>query len=552
MGMLSNLGFQVATLRSGHTVRWLRGSSHQRHAMRRQLRRSVWLTLLSALLIAAAEGETIRGVVLEDHSGAPVPSAEVRVLRAGTREVVADLATDRDGRFQVALAAGEYGLEVAKRNYLSARVHLEVAGTAPSLAIPVPVRLIRCGVISGQVADQRGQAITGAYVFVMPKSSDSSDLRPFGSMRVDERGRYRLYNLPPGQYAVAVAYGASAMAFAADGVAHARSDTGSGVLYYPNNTNLQFLRISGGEEYEDIDFSVTPGALTSVGGRIDQTSARGRFWVALTPLAEPALAVALTQAEPDGNFHFEGVPAGAYSLLAAGPATARTAQGALLGSEPLFGRTSVDVSGQPIDGISLAVEGGRSAAFVLRAQHAEKGDACPHNAEIRLTSLEDWGVRLEYSAQIGEKAVNIGHLAPGRYRIDVVGLGDRCYSAASQTLDLTAEPDSRPVEVLVMPAGEIRGRLTGAVEATTFAVVLLRSGQDSNDALQVTLPNHDGRFAFAGLRPGRYRIAARPTSEDTKARWVPDVAFMVEIRVAGGAPTDLDLPAPRPPGKKPL
>jgi hypothetical protein len=97
----------------------------------------------------------------------------------------------------------------------------------------------------------------------------------------------------------------------------------------------------------------------------------------------------------------------------------------------------------------------------------------------------------------------------------------------------------------VTPAGEIRGRLTGAAAAVRYAVLLLPSEPDQDNPLQVAYPDREGRFGFARLRPGPYRIAAQLAAEDLKARWVSDFALMVEIRVPGGSPTDVELPAPR-------
>jgi hypothetical protein len=55
------------------------------------------LALLAVTLPAMAQ--EIDGRVLEDTSGEPLVNAELRFHRAGMRELVADLVTERDGRF---------------------------------------------------------------------------------------------------------------------------------------------------------------------------------------------------------------------------------------------------------------------------------------------------------------------------------------------------------------------------------------------------------------------------------------------------------------------
>jgi 5-hydroxyisourate hydrolase-like protein (transthyretin family) len=493
------------------------------------------IAIFAAFLARSLPAETISGRVLEDHSGAPLASADVRVFRVGAHEAAADLETDAAGRFGASdLPPGEYRVEVSKRNYIGATTLVRAGGS------PL-VRLVRCGVMAGQIGDQHGQPVTGAHVFAMPFGGASVTAHA----EADEKGKYRLNNLPPGRYAVAVTYGASTMAVGSSGSAAVLPEVGSGVLFYPDNTQPRPFTVAGGEEYRNVDFAVTPGALSSVSGKVDKASANGRFWLALTPIGQPALAAAVTQAEPDGSFHFEGIPVGSYNLFAAGPANARSTQGAILGPEPLFARVRVDISGQTIEGLSPGVESGRSVDFALRAAHAGGSKTCPASAQVRLTSLEDWAVAFEYAAEVGPQGTRIDRLAPARYRIDVENLGDRCYAAASQILDLTRERGSEPVEVLVTPAGEIRGLLTGAAADVGYAVVLLPSAPGTDDAIRVAFPDHEFRFGFAGLRPGPYRIAAHDTGEDAKVRWVPNLAQMIEIRVPGGVPTDVELPAPR-------
>ena len=65
---------------------------------------SVGITLAGSVW---ADG--ISGKVVEDHSGAPLGYAEVRVSRAGTSALLADLETDAAGWFRtLALPPGDY------------------------------------------------------------------------------------------------------------------------------------------------------------------------------------------------------------------------------------------------------------------------------------------------------------------------------------------------------------------------------------------------------------------------------------------------------------
>src|SRR6185436_12995032 len=96
-----------------------------------------------AMFAPSAWADTVEGKVVEDHSGRPLPSAEVRVLRTGSAGLTADLETDGQGRFQAAeIPSGEYRIEVLKPNYSAATVRLRSGNPA------VIVRLVRCGVVS--------------------------------------------------------------------------------------------------------------------------------------------------------------------------------------------------------------------------------------------------------------------------------------------------------------------------------------------------------------------------------------------------------------------
>src|SRR5262245_53207245 len=100
--------------------------------------------LLLAAIPAWLAADTLAGKVVEDHSNRPLASVELRVYRAGQRLLAAELETDLEGRFSAAgLPPGEYRIEAAKANYISATVRRN--GLADNLTI----RLVRCGVISG-------------------------------------------------------------------------------------------------------------------------------------------------------------------------------------------------------------------------------------------------------------------------------------------------------------------------------------------------------------------------------------------------------------------
>jgi len=510
------------------------------------------ILVILCVLVQFASAATIRGRIVEDHSGSPVASASVRIVKVGVRGLQADLETDGDGRFDAPeLTEGDYRIDISKPNFLNASVGLRLSADQTSTNL----RLIRCGVITGHVSDGQGQPAQFATVWAMPKPTGGAlllpDSRTGHRSAVDARGNYRIHNLAPGEYAVVVSYGASTLAVGSSGSASTAPGLGSGFLFYPNNTRPQFLNIPAGEERRNLDFAIQTSGSHAVSGKVE-TTGKDKFWLALSRLDQPVFAVAVTQSGDEGSFRFNGIPDGSYHLFASKTDGSRGPQGGNLHAEPLFARSRVDVLTQDVADIAVRPEQGRSATFVMRLDGSSAPkEACPTTAQIVVKSLEDWAVRLEREESLNMgKAATISKLAPAKYVVSVTGLGDACYSSANPILDLSGAADAGPMVVTVAPAGSIQGRLeTGGESSAGFAVVLLaeESGDDA-PTVQVAIPDAESRFSFGSLRPGRYRIATKPMAATSQSHWLADPGRMVEVEVHAAKATEVKLTWDRPPG----
>ena len=259
---------------------------------------------IAALLFGCTPlaAQSIAGRVLEDHTGNPLALVEIRLLKPGQRAAIAELETDAEGRFRSPeVAAGEYTLEFAKANYGNATLHLPAGQSAT-------VRLVRGGVIAGKVTDPKGQPLPGAKIFTMVKTANSAVLRPMANVTsADERGQYRIYGLPPGQYGIAVSYDAAVRG------------AGAGVLFYPNNQRPRLFTVSGGEEFAGTDFAIQPQALFKVSGKVELPRKGYKIELSLASAEQPALSYASMESSRDGTFVFEGIAPGSYELFASGP-----------------------------------------------------------------------------------------------------------------------------------------------------------------------------------------------------------------------------------------
>jgi Carboxypeptidase regulatory-like domain len=495
------------------------------------MRRTDRATILLLALTAAAVAQEIDGRVLEDTSGEPLASAELRFHKAGVRELAADLETERDGKFHASsLPAGEYTVDVSKPNHVAATLKLRVPASG------MLVRLVRYAVIAGMVRDTEGRPVPGrvlltggrtggsARVAVLVKQDGSDEMKVVRTVPLDEGGRYRIFDLPPGQYAL--------------GLWWAGLSAGSGAQMYPNNSHPRFFDVAGGEEYRDVDFLVISSASFSVSGKIDGLKPGTHFSVALGLPDLPALPVGQLWTEDDGSFRLDKIPPGTYDLLVAGPTGGYGPFDSLLRPNPLYGRTRIQVIGQNLEGVSVPVSAGPTLDVVLRGPP----EGCPKSATVMLTLLEPWALMSNSTVQANfDKPQTARDLAPARYSLTASGLGTSCYQVSRAVADLSREV-SGPVALMLGQAGSIRGRLrAGTAETKGFTVVLLDADSADGTPAQLAFPDEQGRFEFAGLRPGRYRIAAQATGA-AKARWVADVAHMIVLDVPGGVPTELELP----------
>ena len=156
---------------------------------------------------------SIVGTVAVSGTGGPARRARVSLsgesLR-GSRSVT----TDDQGRYAfAALPAGRFTLSASKPGHLSASYGQRVPGSGrPGTPIQleegqrltIGLQLPRGGVISGTVLDEQGEAVPGTLVRVFRYSMQSGvrTLQQAGSDATDDRGSYRIYGLPLGDYLV--------------------------------------------------------------------------------------------------------------------------------------------------------------------------------------------------------------------------------------------------------------------------------------------------------------------------------------------------------------
>ena len=126
--------------------------------------------------------------------------------------------TDEQGRYRVTgLAAGTYNISATKTGFVDGTFGQRRAlrtGTPVELAdgqqlAGVDLKLSRGGVVTGRVLDEDGEPLAKAMVTVLRQQyvRGEKQLTPSGADQSDDRGQFRVFGLPPGDYYVSATAG---------------------------------------------------------------------------------------------------------------------------------------------------------------------------------------------------------------------------------------------------------------------------------------------------------------------------------------------------------
>ena len=332
------------------------------------------VTTRAAMGLAPAQNATarptgiIRGRVV-GTDGRAIAHAPIRLL--GQTDIMQSQVgiTDSDGRFEFReRAAGRFRVTAAKKGYSP----IEAAECVQSTSLPlmgsgrsvdladgetrerVDFSLARCGSLTGQVFDELGDPLQGASVQLLQIRYEAGRRRLVASgaeARVtDDLGRYRLYNLVPGQYIVSATVGAVS---SADVPGYTRS-------YFPGTTSpaeAQFVSMGTSQDVAGIDVSMARTRTARVAGQVLNAAGEGTMaGLMLLPSQRSASVTSVAvgaRISDDGTFEFPNVPPGQYVIQASrGTPSSWT--------ESEFAAMPVSVDGTDVQDLVLQTSAGSS------------------------------------------------------------------------------------------------------------------------------------------------------------------------------------------------
>jgi hypothetical protein len=488
---------------------------------------------------------------------------------------------DADGAFVLDdLPAGLYLVLATASGYVDETMTTADPGQLPRYLIGarLKITLIKGGVITGAVTDAKGQPIVGVRVQASPPSGASSLSSFMGgtTAETDDRGVYRIFGLPPGQYVVAAGGAAPFGQFAASGF---ELDV---LTYYPSATRDTAVPVSvrSGDEATGIDIKYrgTQGHAISgvVLGTVEAGTAGGAVIIILSSAGTSSIqgmAIAST-VEQRRVFSFNGVADGEYDLFAG-------FQG-MPTEVPLVANKRVTVRNGDLTGVELKLGQLGSIGGTIALEPLKDEDKCDKRGsqviEVLINAPRDdakksggplmsalfGGVGTLLNAK-GE--FTIKNVEPGKYRfafqlptdawyvraINPAGPAITSPAAAAPVPrgSVSSSPTPAPVLQTELAQGVVTIKTSERVGGVTVVVAQDAAGlagkmegegaipvglrvhlvpaerDQANNVLRhrETVVNRDGSFALTNLAPGRYFVLSRITPETAAGAPPREVAW---------------------------
>jgi hypothetical protein len=506
---------------------------------------------------------SLSGVVIADDTGQAIRGARISLTGEPIR-VERNAITDDDGRFVLsALPAGRFTLKASKTGYVT----MEYGQAKPRrLGTPVDLadlqaidgfvlRLPRGAVITGTILDESDDPAAGTLVHVMRYDwpSGAHHLVEVAGDQADDRGMYRVYGLPAGEYVISAVPrldvgdlnqtvrdtqglaavrasqtpGAVLLASFFSAVAPDERPIGYAPIFYPGTpmvADAAAVTVAAGEERGAVDFrlrlvgvSRIEGTVSTPDGTVQGVSVSLMDSSALGPRAAPGSTVTTAA---DGRFVFTRIVPGTYTLLA---------RRGRAGSPAMrWGMTPLTIDGHDVLDTSIGLQAGVTVGGHVRLVASMGGAAAEPGATNVQIELQPVDSIVAFGSQLAIPVERDGTFAftgvvPGRYLLEArtpadtgvksVIIGDRDMA----DLPFDVKPGENVTTIAVVLAGAST-ELSGVVQdpvgkpAPDCTIVVFSADRRYwsllSRRIQAVRPAMNGTYVVRNLPAGDYRIAA--------------------------------------------
>ena len=505
---------------------------------------------------------TIAGMLTSDDRR-PLRRARVTINGAAL-EMGRTVISGEDGSFFFeGLPPGTYQLSAAKAAYVPMNFGASRAGhpgvplvLAPGESRRVAFSLSRGAVITGAVLDAAGQPVQGIVVKALARAFVPSvgDYRysPAGvsSLATDDRGAYRIFGLPAGDYVVAAEPQMRPQALAADPIRTMTGGQGSRFValtkvFHPAAVELSsatHIIVRAGEERPAVDIQLQYVPLAALEGSAVVPPEWKPAEVGIAPMeAAVGPAYMVTHADDTGRFSFAHVPPGRYRLLA---------RSVSRGGTVLVAAGEVTMAGEDVTNVALSLQAAPEVSGLI----VFRGDRPPPVFGVTRTTppalsrlLEGGGANATTPFEVDGVRFTLQAPMPGPLRVS----GAMAAVRTPLPVRLTGSTKSSPggwwlqslsaggVELLDTivdlrrsidgaaavfsdHASEVSGHVTGADPTALAGAYVIAFTTDRSrwffQSRRIVAARTDvsGQYAIHNLPPGEYRIVVATDLEPLK------------------------------------
>jgi Carboxypeptidase regulatory-like domain len=505
--------------------------SSGRHAI------SCILLVLSTVIIAQAQtapdkisGATVTGKVTIKGQGVPGIAVVLVQNVEGAQRVTRHKAfTDASGTYRITnVPSGNYRAEAAAPGFVVAGQFPNPFAKSTALLINkdetvenIDFELVRGGVITGRVTDSDGRPVIEEAVSILSAESNAGYAysRQHGT-RTDDRGVYRIFGIPPGNYKVAAG---------TNDVSPSWERSGFRQTFHPDATDASqatTIEVTEGSETTNVDITLKEmGRTYSVRGRIiDGDSGRPvanvsyGIIVSLTPNQRSGLSDG-SVSNSNGEFQWRNLRPGKYSVYVNVPSD----------SDWRADEAPFEVTDRDVTGLVIKTKKATTVSGAIILEGKDDKSVLAKLSGARLSA------RIDSEDKTTTSSASTGILPDGSFRFSVLLAGVATFGIEARGFELVRVERNGVVQPagitirdreqisglrLIVHYGDasVRGVLKLPNDAplpnAKFFVSLKRIGEpvtqfDQSGSNRSTEVDARGQFILEGLLPGTYEVMAQ-------------------------------------------